>query len=166
MMRRAVPITAVLVLAFGLPANAGMVTPVMITDAASGFQPRGPTIRLTTVVRWQKSDDLKLTATGLANVTKWRRVLQPGAVRDRVFRQVGRFPYICTIHTSMKGASRLRIWMPDTVTGWDRLAPARIRCADRRPIPDPAQATRGYLEAVAQYDRGEGHVDARGRRPR
>lgn len=117
MKRRAVLVPVVLVLAFSVPANAGVITitPVIITDIASGFQPRQATVRVGMAVGWQNDDDVAHTTTGQGPVTPWARTLQPGKGWERRFHQVGGFPYICTLHTSMKGAVRVPILMPSSV---------------------------------------------------
>jgi plastocyanin len=111
MTRRGALLAVVATLAVGGVAAGGSIATVTINDTASGFQPAAVTLRVGEVVRWENDDSVAHRTRGKRAGGTWNFLLAPGGSRQRSFHHVGRFPYLCTIHPSMKGVVRVPISM-------------------------------------------------------
>ena len=104
---------AVALSVLALDANAGQTArkPKTHTVVIEGttFAPASLTVVAGDSVEWLNKDPFPHTATATTKAGGFdSQVIQSGESWKYVARNIGEFPYICTLHTTMKGTLRVR----------------------------------------------------------
>ena len=91
----------------GRPSAAAPATHKVTIDGAS-FQPQTLTVKVGDVVEWLNKDPYPHTATCTAKTGGFdSKEIAPDKSWRYTAKQVGEFPYVCTLHTTMKGTLKV-----------------------------------------------------------